>query len=220
MTPDILARQIRSARAWLDWSREDLANRAGVAPNTLATLEKGEGNSEPNARTMGKILGAINQAGLEFTEEGGVKPRVSRVGYFTGADGFRRFFDDIYETVSTHPHPDVCIANVDELLFQKWLSDYEAVHIARMAQLAPQRYKVLLKENDLNLRSSEYSEFRWVDNSQFADTCVYIYGDKTAFIDFDKNTVNVTMVDSANVSRALRRMFEATWTDAQPTGAK
>ena len=219
MTPDVLARQIRSARAWLDWSREDLATRAGVAPNTLAALEKGDAASEPNARTMGKILGTITQAGLELTDDGGVKPRLSRVSYFTGAEGFHRFFDDIYETVSTHPHPDVCIANNDDALIQKFLGDYEVIHIDRMSKLGLPKYKVLVKESDTYIRSSQYCDFRWVANSQFADTCVYIYGDKTAFIDFAANTVTVTLVDSQNVSSALRRMFEVTWNSAKSVGA-
>ncbi len=218
MSPNILANQIRSARAWLNWSREDLAEKAGVVANTIASIEKGDGASEPNARTMAKILGAFQAAGVELTDEGGVRPRMNRVEYYSGADGFRNFFDDIYDVVKNHPHPDVCIANVDETLFAKWLGEYEQVHITRMATLKPPRYKVLLRENDLNLRSSAYSEFRWVDANNFADVCIYLYGDKSAFIDFGADTVSVTSVDSPSVSRSLRRMFDSAWNDAHPIG--
>jgi len=217
MTPDALARQIRSARAWLNWTREDLANRASVVSNTIASIEKGDGSAEPNARTLAKIMSAFEQAGVEMTDDGGVRPRLSRVSYFTGRDGFHRFFDDVYETVKGDPDADVCIANNDEAQFQKWHSEHDAAHVARMAQLKKPRYKVLMKEN-VYCRDLDYCEFRWVKDSQFADTCVYIYGGKTAFIDFEPDNVIVTLVDSSNVSSALRRMFESTWQNSTPIG--
>lgn len=220
MTPAILANQMRSARAWLNWSRENLADKADVVVNTIAAIERGDGASEPNARTLAKIMRAFEEAGVELADDGGVRPRVSRVSYFTGKDGFRRFFDDIYETVRTHPNADVCIANVDELLFAKWLGDYEAVHIARMTTLAPTRYKVLLKENDFHLRSSLYSEFRWLEANRFADVCIYLYGDKSAFIEFAVDSVSVTVVDNMPVTRSLRRMFDASWAASSPVGVK
>lgn len=220
MTPDTLARQIRSARAWLDWTRDDLAKKADVVANTIASIEKGDGTSEPNARTLAKIMAAFEQGGVELVEDGGVRPRLSRVSYYTGPDGFRRFFDDIYQTVSTHPNPDVCIANNDDALIQKFLGDYEVKHIERMSKLSLPRYKVLNKESDLYIRSSQYCEFRWISNSQFANTCVYIYGDKTGFIDFEHDSVMVTVVDSPNVSRALRRMFDVSWANSKPLVAK
>lgn len=216
MTPNLLANQLRAARAWLNWSREDLAEKAGVVANTIAAIEKGDGSSEPNARTMAKIVSAIEAAGVEFTDEGGVRPRVSRVSYFAGRTGFKNFFDDVYETLKTHTDPDVCVANVNEALFQKWHSEHDASHIARIQALNPKPYRALIKENDTNVRTSAYCEFRWVKNDQFADTCVYIYGDKTAFIDFEEDTVTVTMVDSFKVSRALRRMFEVSWQNSKP----
>lgn len=219
MTPELLANQIRSARAWLDWSREDLAERAGVVANTIAGIERGDGSSTPNARTMTKIASAFETAGVELTDEGGVRPRVSRVTYFTGEEGFRHFFDDVYEVVKSHPNPDVCVTNVNEALFQKWHGKYDAAHIARITALDPKPYRALIKENDRNLRTSRYCEFRWISNSQFADICVYIYGDKTAFIDFEPNTVTVTVVDSLKVSGALRRMFEVTWQNSQEIGS-
>jgi len=195
-----------------------LAEKAGVVANTIAAIEKGDGTSEPNARTLGKIMRAFEAAGVELTDDGGMRPRLNRVAYYAGAEGFRKFFDDIFNVVRSHPSPDVSIANVNEGLFAKFLGDYEAVHIARMATISPPRYKVLLKENDLNLRSSAYSEFRWVSANQFADVCIYIYGDKSAFIEFAADTVSVTVVDSPSVSRSLRRMFDATWADAKPVG--
>jgi DNA-binding XRE family transcriptional regulator len=218
MVPEITANQMRSARAWLNWSREDLAEKAGVVANTIAAIEKGDGSSEPNARTLAKIMGAFEAAGIELTNDGGVRPRVSRVSYFTGTEGFKQFFDDVYETVKDHIDPNVCVTNVNESLFQKWHGQYDAAHVARMSALDLKPYRALLKENDKNTRTSKYCEFRWVSDNQFADTCVYIYGDKTAFIDFEQDTVIVTLVDSSKVSGSLRRMFDVTWQNAMPVG--
>lgn len=217
MTPNLLANQLRAARAWLNWSREDLAEKAGVVANTIAAIEKGDGSSEPNARTMGKIISAIEAAGVEFTDEGGVRPRVSRVTYFTGEEGFHEFFNDVYESLKKTSDPDVCIANADESLFEKWHKKYDAMHTARIADLKLPPYKVLLREDDFKSRISlGYCDYRRVSSNLFADICVYIYAEKTAFVDFGHNTVTVTVVDSRKVSEALRRMFYVTWDSGEP----
>jgi DNA-binding XRE family transcriptional regulator len=217
MTPNILANQLRAARAWLNWSRDDLAEKAGVVSNTIAAIEKGDGASEPNARTMAKILGAFTTAGVEITDEGGVRPRVSTVSYFTGASGFKKFLDDVYNVIKIRPDADVCIANNDDSLFLKWTSANAAAHVERVNAIDPKpRYRALIKETDTNVGTSTYCEFRYISKDEFADTCVYIYGDKTAFIDFEEDAVTVTLVDSTKVSSALRRMFETSWKNGRP----
>lgn len=208
--------QIRAARGLLDWSVTELGAKVGIAPTTVSAIERGRiaGSKE----VLTRILLAFQSGGVECTDDGGVRPRLNKVSYFIGSDGFKTFFDDVYSVVKSHTNPAVSIANADESLFQKWLGEYEAIHIARMSALQIVRYRVLLQENDTNLRSSAYSEFRWSKSDSFASTCVYIYGDKTAFIDFGNDNVTVTLVDSLSVTTALRRMFDASWNNAVPVG--
>ena len=57
--------QCRAARALLDWSQAELARQAKVAKQTLADFERGA--RTPYARTLDDIRGALEAAGVEFT---------------------------------------------------------------------------------------------------------------------------------------------------------
>jgi transcriptional regulator with XRE-family HTH domain len=62
--------QSRAARAWLDWSQEDLAKRASVALSTVRDFEKGR--RTPIANNLQAISRALSEAGIEllFNEAG------------------------------------------------------------------------------------------------------------------------------------------------------
>jgi predicted transcriptional regulator len=60
----ITARQIRAARALLDWSQQQLADKAIVSLNAVARLEKGVVDSRVS--TVLAIQKALAKAGIEF----------------------------------------------------------------------------------------------------------------------------------------------------------
>ncbi|MDA9408090.1 helix-turn-helix domain-containing protein [Bradyrhizobium sp. CCBAU 45384] len=60
--------QARAARAWLYWSKRELAEKSGVSEKTILRFEKGE--SVPYASTLLKLRTAFEQAGINFQFEG------------------------------------------------------------------------------------------------------------------------------------------------------
>jgi ribosome-binding protein aMBF1 (putative translation factor) len=58
--------QIRAARALLDWSQPELADRAGVHVNSIKSFERRR--SAPIWTTMAKIERALKKAGIEFID--------------------------------------------------------------------------------------------------------------------------------------------------------
>lgn len=66
----LTAAQIRSARAWLNWTQEEMAAHAGVSVPSVKNLEKEAGNA--TVRTLRKIQDAIEAAGLEIIVDGGL----------------------------------------------------------------------------------------------------------------------------------------------------
>lgn len=204
--------QIRAARGLLDWTVKDLGAKVGVGATTISAIETGR--SAGSLEVISAIIYAFQSAGVEITEDGGVRPTQNKVSIYRGEEGFRSFFDDVYEVASTQENPDICITNVDEAAYEKWLGSYEPIHVARMSRLKASKLRVLVRHMDMHLTSTTYCEYRWVSEDQFADVSLYIYGNKSAFVEFMDNDVRVTVVSNKAVTDTLRKMFELTWINA------
>jgi transcriptional regulator with XRE-family HTH domain len=70
----VAAAQCRAARGLLDWSQQDLADRAGVGIVTVRQLEGGD--TQPRRATLDVIRRALELAGVEFIQENGGGPGV------------------------------------------------------------------------------------------------------------------------------------------------
>ena len=195
----------------MNWTVAHLAQKVGVGTTTVSAIETGR--SSGSVEVLSAIVYALQAAGVELTDDGGVRPRQSKISFYRGHDGFCAFFDDVYD-VAREGATDFCVSNCQEALFEKWLGSYDPVHLSRMAKLGKMKIRVLLSEQDLDTSSSAYAEYRWVDFDSFAGVSLYIYGDKTAFIEFSENDVVVTAVDNTSVTVSMRKMFDLMWTHA------
>jgi DNA-binding XRE family transcriptional regulator len=70
----ITPHQIRAARALLDLTQADLAERASLSKTGLNNIERG--TSDPKASTLAAIQSALETAGVEFIPENGGGPGV------------------------------------------------------------------------------------------------------------------------------------------------
>lgn len=62
-------RQVKAARALLEWSQRDLAEHSGVS---LPTIQRIEASGAPgSAQTMDKLKDALEAAGIDFIPENG-----------------------------------------------------------------------------------------------------------------------------------------------------
>jgi len=73
----ISIRQIKAARALLEWSQEHLSAASGVSIATIRRLESLRGDLGGRPDTVAKIVAAIEGQGVEFTngEQPGVRLR-------------------------------------------------------------------------------------------------------------------------------------------------
>jgi predicted transcriptional regulator len=74
--PKVSIRQIKAARALLDWSQEQLAAAAEVSIPTIKRLEANDGPLGGRGLTVDKILHSMTAAGVEFIDENGGGPGV------------------------------------------------------------------------------------------------------------------------------------------------
>lgn len=76
--------QCRAARAWLNWSQDELARRAQVGLSTLKDFETGK--RVPVRHNLAAIRAALEASGMEFTSDSeeaaagitGVRPAANR----------------------------------------------------------------------------------------------------------------------------------------------
>jgi predicted transcriptional regulator len=63
--------QIRAARAWLNWSLQELANRAGCSWQSVRRAEaSGDAVPRMHIATLEKIKAALEAGGIEFLQPG------------------------------------------------------------------------------------------------------------------------------------------------------
>lgn len=71
------AEQLRAARALLDWSQDQLAEKSGVGVATVRRLEGQSGKLRTYSETLWKLQTALEEAGVIFIpEEDGLGPGV------------------------------------------------------------------------------------------------------------------------------------------------
>jgi transcriptional regulator with XRE-family HTH domain len=68
----ITSAQCRAARGLLDWTQQELADRAGLGIVTVRQFEAGL--NEPRRATLEVIKRALEAAGVEFIDENGGGP--------------------------------------------------------------------------------------------------------------------------------------------------
>jgi transcriptional regulator with XRE-family HTH domain len=76
----VSVRQIKAARMLLDWSQDRLAEEANVGIATIKRLEAQDNGLGGRDDTVGKIVGALEAAGVEFTNGGGAGVRLRKAG--------------------------------------------------------------------------------------------------------------------------------------------
>ncbi len=73
--------QVRAARALLGWTAKDLAQKANIGVSTVQRMENSGGVPNVHAANLASIQSALENAGIEFTEEdesGGIGVRLRK----------------------------------------------------------------------------------------------------------------------------------------------
>ena len=104
-------RQIRAARALLNWSQDDLATASGIARSSIKNIE----NDITTARkdTIHDIQVALENSGIEFLPGSGVRIKEETVTVLYGEEAYWTLLDDVYHT-AIKEYSDICILGIDE----------------------------------------------------------------------------------------------------------
>lgn len=207
----ITIQQIDAARALLGLDRGDIAEGIGVANSTMTDYLSGR--TEIKSSRLSDIVTFLEAKGVVF-EKGGVFLRRPEIQTFSGQVGFWAFYDDVYETIKAGAS-NILVNNVDETLFLKWLGKKKKAHDARMEKLRGYKVRILIKEGDQNFAAGYGTvEYRWIPEAKFSNIPFYIYGHKTAIIEFQDEDVFISVLSSEAVTRTFRQSFFDAWENA------
>ena len=207
----ITIKQIKLARISLDWTQSEMAKHANVSKDTIVNLETGK--KKPNSNTLNTIIDVLQNAGIEFLENNGIRDRRDVIQRFEGSEGFRDFIYDVYGTVK-NDGGHICVTNADEKQFEKWQGEYANDYLSKMGQVENIEMQIIVKEGDNYHTASDYAQYRYIPSQYFGGMPTYIYGDKVAEILFSENDVAIYVLGNKALADAKRKTFLALWDNA------
>lgn len=214
----ITPKQIRAARAILDWTAKDLANRVRMSPATVSMIENEQ--TDGSIASLTAIRDALMSAGIEFLDGNGLRQRSTGVVTFEGRDGFAAFRQDVLALVRTQPC-EICVSNVDERNFAYWgEGDINASYYAEMEKIKTYSFRILIKEGDNHFTASNYATYKALPSDLFGEIPFYIYGHKVAIVSFENNEFNAFVINHPSISAFYRRQFDFLWGKAKALKVK
>jgi transcriptional regulator with XRE-family HTH domain len=217
---NLKSRQIKAARALLDWSQEDLAGHSNLSIATIRKLELG--HLSPRGKTSQAIRRAFEHNGLEFVEPDGVRSKPDDIVVYKGRNGAKTFFDDVYHTANKKNCEILLVCPSAKDYLENVLGDYRDIHVNRMAAIKKGKpfVKCILIEDDGPLWCVAYGEYRRISKNYIDSMPFYVYDDKYAIIMTATNpSPKITVIQSREIADAFRQQFCSMWDKAAPLTA-
>jgi len=199
-------RQIRAARALLNWSQDDLANASGIARSSIKNIE----NDITIARreTIHDIQLAFENCGVEFLPNAGVRVKPETITHLAGEDAFLKILEDIAQTLRGTSEAEALFSCVVDSM-----SPPEVINAYRYIRSQGIKMRSLVKERDTALYG-ELSEYRCVPEKFFHNSAQIIYHNKIATMILDETTgkdKGAIIVRNPPLAAAQKNLFEFIW---------
>lgn len=201
-------RQIRAARALLNWSQADLARASQMATSSIKNIESE--SSSARKETLEQIHEAFDLNGIEFMAGTGVRLKNDIVAVHDGKRATTALLDSIYAHVQASPDREVCIIGLDETFSVE--TDgllLLANHIQRLAT-AGIKERILICEGDTRFLNAPEC-YRWLPRQYFTRNApIYIYGDRIA-IHSGSLKRRTIIIEARALAQHMRMLFTLLW---------
>lgn len=204
----ITPNQLRCARIFLGWTQRKLCTQLGVSIPTFAKWET-DGNYIPESK-IPLIKEIFDNHDIEFIEDKGVFKRSSETKSYSGHQGLKTVFDNMYTELEQNKDLEVCAMGVNESQFLKRL-DFAEAHVSRMSSLKPRMRILKASPTSKNLQS--YAEYRVTDPVYFHSAPVYIYGHKVILLSW--GPLEAIVIENIAQYRSFKGIFEHLWSNAK-----
>jgi transcriptional regulator with XRE-family HTH domain len=201
-------RQIRAARALLNWSQADLARAAHMATSSIKNIERESSTSRKE--TLELIRDAFEQNGIEFLPGTGVRLRNDIIAVHDGKKATIALLDNIYAHVQPAAEREVCIIGLDEAFsIDTDGRQILARHLERLAA-AGIKERILICEGDMQVLNL-HECYRWLPRQYFSRNApIYIYGDRVA-IHSGSLKRRTIIIEARQLAQHMRMLFSLLW---------
>lgn len=201
-------RQIRAARALLNWSQPDLARAAGLATSSVKNVESE--CSSARRETLAQIFDAFDGNGVEFMPGIGVRLKNQIVAVHADKFATKAMLDDIYTHVQAAALREVCIIGLDEN-FSVDMDGAQLItsHIERLNKAAVTQ-RILVREGESRFLANADC-YRWLPKRYFThQSPIYIYGDRIATLTGSLRR-RATIIEARQSAQHMRMLFDLLW---------
>jgi DNA-binding XRE family transcriptional regulator len=200
-------KQIRAARALLDWTQETLAERSGVARATIKNVESRM--TLPRMETANALQRAFEEAGVEFLPASGVRMRDRMIEIFEGNDSYKRLLDDIFVTAQASGS-DVIVAPANPREADKILGLENVYWQMNRRRAANINQRLLVRHDDPLGPDQPLDIYRILPDQYCSPHPLYVYGNKMALACLQEPQKAIVINDE-RFSTSVRRLFNFIW---------
>jgi transcriptional regulator with XRE-family HTH domain len=200
----ILPRQIRAARALLDWTTEDLAVRVGMSKSAVSYIESGK--NKPSGETREAMYRIFSAEGIVFTPFG-VELRDNPVMVLQGENLYQKSLLEAAARLSMTAEAEILFHCADELGMSEEVADIEKSLRAR---------GIALKKtvaDDVSAIGGDVRDYRLIPKA-YVEKCrmiTMIYGDYVV-LDLGDGLMRIR---SQKLSQVFRAQFEYWWSQGK-----
>lgn len=197
------AGKIRSARAYLNWTQEKLAQEADLSFQGIQKIERNE--TQPTGRTQDKIIRAFEKRGIVFTAKG-IEYEEYPVIIIQGNSHescYMQLLMDAFDHLQGRKNPELLIMYADDKVSPPPVND----HYRKMRAAGIKMRQLIQEDNTYILGPLE--EYRYVPKKFFINRVTLIYGDRIATETANFNRA-IIKVDPVNAD-IQRNTFNMLW---------
>lgn len=202
--------QIRMAVALLNIGRTEFAIAAGV--DKIRFMEFCNGKPlNLSQKTIDKIQNFLVFNGIDLGPNDSVRRAHSTISTLKGQDGFRQLYDDYYRTLQQGGEMRL-YSGVSSQVIAGLGEDYVAMHVERMTKIRDRiNIRTLVRHGDAVRFGRAYSDYRWLPPEYFKNRTVYVYGNKTAYVNFCGDDLDVQLIVDDGVAEINATFFDLVW---------
>ncbi|MCP4395568.1 MAG: helix-turn-helix transcriptional regulator [Alphaproteobacteria bacterium] len=201
---------IKAARAYLDWSQEELAKRVGMSTKGLINIEKRASN--PSQAVLNKIMLAFLDEGISFASTGGFLANQSLFRVLEGEDGFREFFDELIAVAQTEEGKEFLGGGVNEEDFINRLTEFDILdkYEKGLGEAEDFTFKIMTSKKFVKGPfDAKYIQAKALPDDMFVSFPVYIYGNKVALLLL--HATKVFIISDKQLTDSYREQFNELW---------